>query len=110
MSNASNIFMLTGHTGKKLTKVIQGEKTFVYVSLAVKRNFKNSMGEYETDWVNLVAYNKVADYLDGLEAGSLLSVLGYISSFKKIKDNQVTQDQSLVIEQFNILNRKGAKS
>ena len=50
-------------------------------TLAVQRNMKNDKGEYESDFINCVAWNGSADYISRyLTKGSLIGVEGRITT------------------------------
>lgn len=56
-------------------------------SLAVNRNFKNQAGEYDTDFINCVAFNQTATLMERFVAkGQLLAVQGRIQS-RNYEDN-----------------------
>lgn len=46
-------------------------------SIAVDRNFKNESGNYETDFINVVAWNKKAELIhEYVQKGDLIGVIG----------------------------------
>lgn len=45
------------------SSTINNGKTMAKVSIAVQRDYKNAMGEYDSDFVPLVAFGATADYL-----------------------------------------------
>lgn len=97
--------MVTGYTGKKLKKYIQGEKSYLYFDLACRRDYKNAEDKYDTDWITFVAYNGKADVLDGVEGGTLLTIEATIRSYEKmVDDSSVRKEQSLVVEKIHFLN------
>ena len=50
-------------------------------SIAVRRNYKNSEGEYEADFINCVAFNGQAELInDFCSKGQLVSVVGHIQT------------------------------
>lgn len=60
-----NVFYLTGRLTKDCGITTRGEGFNVAVaSVAVKRDFKNKQGEYETDFINVEFYNKQAEFLN----------------------------------------------
>ena len=70
----------------KLTKDIelrysQSNVAIAQFNLAVKRDFKNSNEEYETDFINCVAYKNSAELLDKYcSKGSLIAIEGRIQT------------------------------
>ena len=50
-------------------------------SLAVNRDFKNAEGEYETDFINCIAYRKLAETITKyVEKGNKLAVTGRLQT------------------------------
>ncbi|WEY94520.1 single-stranded DNA-binding protein (plasmid) [Bacillus subtilis] len=101
-----NRFFVTGYTGKDLKKSIQGEKSYMYFNVGSKRDYKNTEGQYDTDWISFVAYDAIADLLDGVEKGTLLTIEGRITSFEKVENGKVKQHQSLVTKKVDFLSPK----
>lgn len=59
-----NSVQLMGNLGRiNELKYAQDGRAVLNQSLAVRRDFKNKQGEYETDWVNIVAFGKTAELL-----------------------------------------------
>ena len=57
------------------------DKSVCTFSIAVKRNFKNQDGEYETDWFNIVVWDKKGDNCAKyLQTGSWVGVSGRIQN------------------------------
>lgn len=57
-----------GHIEGRLTRDVEvrtGEngKAYAYVNLAVNRNYKNKDGNYDTDFLSFVAYDKTAEFI-----------------------------------------------
>lgn len=66
---AKNPQLITTQNGSSLTRF----------TLAVRRSFRNSKGNYDTDFVQIVCWNKLADRVaDYCGTGSMLSVKGRI--------------------------------
>jgi single-strand DNA-binding protein len=59
-----NKVILTGNLCRDIElKQTQGGKDVVTNCIAVQRDFKNANGEYESDFINIVAYKAQANYL-----------------------------------------------
>lgn len=59
-----NEVILTGNLCRDIELVeYQNGKKSVNNCIAVKRDFKNAAGEYESDFINIVAWNAQAEYL-----------------------------------------------
>lgn len=110
---AKNPQLITTQNGSSLTRF----------TLAVRRSFRNSKGNYDTDFIQIVCWNKLADRVaDYCGTGSMLSVKGRIqmrqmvlSDEKQIlipdviadtvtflKLNRVTQEEELDYEEAEL--------
>lgn len=102
-----NVFYLTGRLTKDCEIVTRGESFNVAIaSVAVKREFKNKQGEYETDFINVEFYNKQAEFLSKYcLKGDLVLIEGGIRIDKYIdKDNKnktITKFIGLKIEKLS---------
>lgn len=69
-------------------------------TIAVKRNFKNSNGEYESDFINITAFGKTAEYISNyLNKGSSIVIQGNIrtGSYQK-EDGTKVYTTEVVVE------------
>lgn len=76
-----NNVLLTGRLTKnaELLHVKKGDRTAVKFILAVKRNYKNTKGEVESDFIPVIYFTDYADKLARhLEKGRMISVSGKI--------------------------------
>ena len=76
--------------------------------LAVNRNFKNSNGDYEADFINCTIWGKSAENLANfVSKGSLINVSGRLNTRnydnKQGKKVYVTE---VIVEQFDLLDSK----
>ena len=86
--------------GKKLTRV----------TLAVPRSFKNSNGEYETDFISCVMWKGVAENTaEYCQAGDLVGIKGRIQSRQyETEEEQKRQVKEVVAEKVTFLSSKKA--
>ena len=79
-----NKVIITGRTTTKPElKTTTSGVNVVQFSLAVQRNFKNSSGGYDTDFINIVAWRSQAEFASKyFEKGSLMTVVGSIQTRK----------------------------
>lgn len=80
---AKNPHIVTTQNGSSLTRF----------TLAVRRSFRNSKGNYDTDFIQIVCWNKLADRVaDYCGTGSMLSVKGRIQMRQLIisEEKQIT--------------------
>lgn len=77
-------------------------------SIAVNRNFKNADGEYEADFINVVAWKGQAEFLGNYsKKGSLVAITGRLQS--RSYDNSQGQKvyvTEVVAEQVQLLDKK----
>ncbi|OFI46731.1 single-stranded DNA-binding protein [Floricoccus penangensis] len=78
-----NNVVLVGRLTKdiELKQTASGQSNTSF-TLAVTRNFKNQNGEYESDFVQVVAWRQTAEFLSrfGARKGNLLGVTGRIQT------------------------------
>ena len=77
-----NKVFLIGRTTKSIElKTTQTGKSVVSFSIAVNRPFKNANGEKECDFLNCVAFNKLAETISHyVNKGDLIAVEGSIQT------------------------------
>ena len=78
-------------------------------TLAVKNDFKNANGEYESQFINIVAFGKTAEYLNNYckTKGSKILAEGRITTRQyDDKDAKRVYVTEIVIEKVEILNKK----
>lgn len=89
-----NVVALNGRLGKdvELKTTSSGVEVATF-SIACTRDFKNSAGERETDWFDVVAWRQTAKFCaDYLEKGQMVSVVGRLQVRKyETKDGQKRQ-------------------
>lgn len=77
-----NKILLTGRlTAKPELKKTKTDVSVTSFSLAVQRNYKNGSGEYDTDFINCVAWRSQAEFLcKYFDKGQLVTVVGSLTS------------------------------
>jgi single-strand DNA-binding protein len=81
------------------------------MTIAVNRNYKNSQGQYDTDFFNCVAYRKTAEIMNQYcKKGSLLNIEGRLQS-RTYTDNQNQKRYitEIIIDSFQMLEKKEQK-
>lgn len=81
-------------------------------TLAVNRNFKNKDGNYDADFINIVAWRKLAELCsNSLHKGSLIAVTGRIqtNSFDG-KDGIRRYTTDVLADEIAFLEKKNARS
>ena len=101
-----NKVLLNGRLVKDVELQGTGEKQFAKVSLAVSRDFKTN-GEYETDYINGIAFGPTATYMSKYMAkGSLVGIVGRlkVDSYTN-KSGQQVYSTVVAIEQAYALSK-----
>ncbi len=82
------------------------------ITLAVPRSFKNSNGEYETDFIDCVLWSAVAESTtEYCHKGDLLGVKGRVQTRKiETEDDKVRQVTEVVAEKVTFLSNSHTKS
>lgn len=80
-------------------------------TIAVKRNYKNANGEYDTDFINFVAYKNNAEYLNKyVRKGAKILIEGRINTrnYENEQGNKVYVTEVIVdrIEQLTFANNE----
>lgn len=77
-----NVATITGNLGKDIElKYTPAGKAVAKGTLAVKCSYKNSSGEYPTNWINFIAWGKVAEILSNYsQKGDKLGITGEIQT------------------------------
>lgn len=80
-------------------------KMSCHITLAVKRQFKNSDGIYETDFINCTVWNVIAEKVcEFCDKGDLISVKGRIQNNNYIsKDEKKVYAYEIVAEQISFM-------
>ena len=100
-----NRVILTGRLTKDIEVKQKGETTVGKFSIAVNRPYKNSEGEYETDFFNCVMFN-VNNYIrENLLKGVSVVIDGRIqnSSYEVEGEKRVSTD--ILIERVEVMNK-----
>ena len=86
----------------------QSGKAVGSFSLAVNRNFKNSNGDYEADFINCTIWGKSAENLANfVSKGSLINVSGRLNTRNyDNKQGQKVYVTEVIVEHFDLLDSK----
>ena len=101
-----NKVILTGNICKDIQVNESGKgNKVVSNTIAVRREFKNSQGEYDCDFINFVAWNGQAEYLSNYAAkGDKIEICGrmQVRSYEN-KEGINIYITEVVVESLNIL-------
>lgn len=103
-----NNIVLVGRTTKDMElKQSSGGSMYVQFILAVNRNFKDSNGEQQADFITCVAWNKTAETLSKyVQKGALIGVEGRLQVRSYEKDGSRQWVSEVVINRFAFLESK----
>lgn len=100
-----NRVVLTGRLTKDIDVRQKGDMSIGRFSIAVNRPYKNSEGEYETDFFNCVMFN-VNNYIkENLLKGVSVAIDGRIqnSSYEAEGERRVSTD--ILVERIEVMNK-----
>ncbi len=104
-----NQFVVVGRLAKdpELRQTESG-KNVTNITLAVPRSYKNSNGEYETDFIDCVLWSTVAESTsEYCKKGDLLGVKGRVQTRKiQTDDEKVKQVTEIIAEKVTFLSSK----
>ncbi len=83
----------------------------IVVTIAVPRSFKNSNGEYETDFIRVVLWNIVAEHTcEYCKKGDIIGIKGRIQASSYEKDGETKYITEVIAEKVTFLSNKKEKS
>lgn len=86
-------------------------KAVIRTTLAVRRNYKNKNGEYESDFISVVVWGKLAELMTQYaEKGSLVNVEGQIRTRSYEKDGQTRYVTEVLAENFTLLESRAQRA
>lgn len=99
-----NSVVLVGRTTKMPEiRTIRDDKKVATFTLAVTRNYKNKNGDYETDFVPVIAYRSV-DFIEKyVGKGDMIGVRGSIQVRSYEKDGQKRTATEILAEEVQLI-------
>ena len=95
----NKIFLSGNLTKEPEVRYTQSGKTFAKVGLAVTRNYKNAEGERDTDFFNLLAWDKTAEFFSKyLRKGSKILVEGRLQNNNYEKDGVKHYGHDIIVQ------------
>ena len=104
-----NQVILVGRLTRNIT-INKSEKgvSVATIGLAIPRSFKNVEGNYDTDFVDCVAFNNIAtNTAEYCSKGDIVGVKGRIQSRRVEKDGRNENVMEIVCEKVTFLSSKG---
>lgn len=75
-------------------------------TLAITNNFQNKNGEYDSEFVNYVAYRNTADYLNKYaKKGKLLQIEGRINTTSNEKNGEKRYYTKIIVDSASVLEK-----
>ena len=103
-----NQIVLVGRLTRDITvnKSGKGNKVAT-LSLAIPRSFKNSEGVYETDFIDCVLFDNIADNTsEYCKKGDIVGIKGRVQSRVVEKDNEKEYLAEIIAEKVTFLSSK----
>ncbi len=103
-----NQIVLVGRLTRDITvnKSGKGNKVAT-LSLAIPRSFKNSEGVYETDFIDCVLFDNIADNTsEYCKKGDIVGIKGRVQSRVVEKDNEKEYLTEIIAEKVTFLSSK----
>lgn len=76
-------------------------------TIAITNDFKNKEGNYDSEFINYVAYRNTAEYLSKYSSkGTLINIVGRIHTRSYEKDNEKKYITEIIVENASVLDRK----
>lgn len=99
-----NQVVLVGRLTSELeVKELEDGKRVSNITLAIPRSFKNANGEYETDFIECIAFDSIAENTtEYCKKGDIIGVKGRLQN-KEVEDKKVTQ---IIAERITFLSNK----
>ncbi|HLG26738.1 MAG TPA: single-stranded DNA-binding protein [Paenisporosarcina sp.] len=99
-----NVATISGNLGKEIElRYTPSGKAVAKGSLAVKGSYKDSSGEYPTNWINFIAWGKVAEILTNFtKKGDKLVLSGEIITGSYEKDGKKVYTTEININSFDL--------
>lgn len=91
-------------------KESENKKKYAYITVAVNRSYKNAEGNYDTDFIDMIVWNELAERVSTYcHKGDLISAEGRIETRMitvEGKDHDNEKVTSLVCEKVSFLSTK----
>lgn len=103
-----NKIIITGNICHDLEIKTSGETKILNFTVAVKRNFKNKNGEYETDFLRCVAFNNQAEFINKyFQKGYPILIEGNLQTNNYETENGEKRTSfNIVVENINFFSKR----
>lgn len=88
-------------------KESENKKKYAYLTIAVSRTYKNAEGEYDTDFIDMIVWNELAERVSTYcHKGDLIGTTGRIETRMVTVEDHNEKVTSLVCEKVSFLSTK----
>lgn len=103
-----NNYTLIGRLVKDVEiKESENKKKFAYITIAVNRTYKNANDEYDTDFIDMIVWNELAERVaEYCHKGDLVGVNGRIETRIVEKEDHNEKVMGLVCDKVSFLQSK----
>lgn len=104
-----NVFLANGNFGKDPEyKVSQSGTGITRFSLAVKGNRKDENGEYKTNWINCLAFNKTAELIaNHCKKGDKIGIRGSLETGSYVNtEGKTIYTTDVIVQEIEFLTSK----
>jgi len=103
-----NQIVLVGRLVKEVELEKEGDKNIATMSLAIPRSYKNENGEYDTDFIDCILWNVIAENTsEYCKKGDVVGVKGRVQSRTiENEDETKTNKIEIVAEKVTFLSSK----
>ena len=92
-------------------KITEGGKKISSITLAVPRSYKNSNGEYDTDFIRVVLWNMIAEHTcEYCRKGDIIGIRGRIQTSSYVKDEETKYRIDIMVSKVSFLMNKPKES
>lgn len=79
-----NQFVVVGRLAKDINIIKENNKKYAVITLAIPRSYKNEKGEYDTDFLEIIAYDNIAENTKQyVKVGDILGAKGRIEKLSQ---------------------------
>lgn len=91
-------------------KEVDNNKKVTNITVAVPRSYKNSNGDYETDFIDCVLWDRNAEKISSMKQGEELAVQGRIETKLYEKDDKKIKEYKVIVDRVKNLEKQKEKS
>ena len=108
----ANFITITGNICNDLEVKESGETKILNFTVAVRRKFKNKNGEYDTDFIRCVAFNKQCDFLTNyFKKGSPILIQGNLqSNTYETQTGEKRTSYNVIVENIDFFGRRNEQT